>query len=301
MSVWYESLGRWARAYLSTEQNRRDAQSALASVITFFVCLYVIANGMAPAYMLIERPGRAIAVHFKPSVASMADLAKTRMQKGLSGRTTAAPSPRASRQPPPLESLSSMAASRPDYFGRQAILPPARMDLPVSADMPQQWQDRPAPQQRPQDRLFSGVSSTALPDPKIGTPQGRGEPVSEVSFDVTPAGEPGGRGSDFISLSSQDATSSAGRPGGTEMSGRRAIVRRTLPALPDWFERKGLDSLVRMRITVSASGKVESAEVEKTSGFKEIDAEARDAVLQWLFESTGYRETIIVKLNYRLR
>ncbi len=193
-----------------------------------------------------------------------------------------------------------MAASRPEYFGRQPLLPPVRQDRPVVSDAPERWQDKPAPEQQPSERpSIYGSAQVAMPSPKIGSPNGTGDPTSEISFDVPTPGS--AKGADFITLSGQARPSSVGQPGGKEMSTRRPILRKQMPTIPEWFERKGLDSFVTLRVLISASGKVELVEVEKTSGFKELDGEARDAVLQWVFAPTGVRETLVVKLNYRLR
>lgn len=288
------------RDYLSVEQNRRDAQSALGSFLTFCVCLYAASHGMMPSYLMLDRPGQAIAVHFTPTAdpTSVAELAQTRLQNAQEAPQTSMPPAPRSERPPPLESLSSMAASRPDYYGKQAILPPVRRDRPAVTDIPTQWNERPAPQQENAQRRSFGSASVAMPSPKIGTPTGKGEASSEISFDVPVTG--GSKGSDFITLSSRTLPSSIGRPGGKELSSRQ-VLSKIMPAVPEWFERRGLDSVVSLRIVIAASGKVEYAEVEKTCGYKEMDVEAREAILKWLFEPTGFRESIIVKLNYRLR
>lgn len=288
------------REYLSVEQNRRDAQSALASFVSFFVFLFLASYGMMPSYLLIDRPGRAITVKFTavPDLA-IAELAQTRIQQARAATRTMPTPPAKAARPQRLESLSSMAASRPDYFGKRTLLPPIHKDRPSVSDAPERWQDRPAPQHEMPDRPVYGAASVAMPSPQFGTPTGTGDPSSEISFDVPVTGA--AKGSDFITLSGRTRPSSVGQPGGKEMSGRRAILRKPMPTVPEWFERKGLDSFVALRIVISASGKVETAEVEKTSGFKEIDAEAREYVLQWLFEATGFRESKTIKLNYRLR
>lgn len=299
-----EVVSEWMREYLSVEQNRRDAQSGMYSFAAFFVFLYIGSQGMVPSFLSIDRPGRAITIHFDltPELVA-ADLAKTRLHDvkaaRADGRTQPQKSPAKSERPPKLESITSMAASRPDYYGRQPILPPTRMDRPAVSDIPMRWQEKPARELDRSDRPTVGSASVAMPAPKIGTPTGDVDAVSEISFDVPVSG--GSKGADFITLTSRTAPSSVGRPGGKEMSVRRPILRAPLPAVPEWFERKGLDSFVTLKILVSAEGRVESAEVEKTCGFKEMDAEARATILSWLFESTGYRESIVIKLNYRLR
>ncbi len=306
-------LGRWTREYLSTERNRRDARSALISVVSFLVSLYIASHGMIHSSRLIDRTGRAIAVRFMPAPSSaVADIAKSRIVKEqprtiVKDRKAAPPSRPAGPSRSAPHQAPRMAAAgigtRPDYFGGRAILPPANKDLPLSRDLPEKWSDRPKPSAHSSEQSIYDPGQVEMPVPKIGGTVPAAEKTHVVSFDVpsSQAGSRGSKGADYISLSSADLPSSIGRPDGTELSTRRSIIRSPLPAVPDWFERKGLDSVVTLRVTVSAAGKVESAEVEKTSGFKEIDADARDAVLQWVFEPTGFREAIVIKLNYKLR
>jgi len=297
--LWQRIVER-ARLYLSVEQNRRDAQSMAASLVSFFIFLWIAAGGFMPSYLFIDRPGRAITVKFEAArETAFAEIAQTRLQ-------TAAGRPRPSTVQPPKSNrpfpstLRSMAAGRPDYFGRLPLQPPSDKNRPVMPDAPVQWQEHRTTSEPATNRPVYGSGPVDLPSPRIGTPTGQGPPTSEVTFDVPVSGGAKG-GADFISLSGSSRPSSIGQPGGKELSTRRPIKHKPLPTIPEWFERKGLDSIVTFRVVVAASGRVESADVEQTSGFKDIDAEARAHVLQWVFEPTGFRETIIVKLNYRLR
>ncbi|MBI4180294.1 TonB family protein [bacterium] len=297
-----ESIEAWIQDYLSVEENRRDARSAAASMLMFVGLLFFIARGNIVSYMLIENPGRTLTVRFSPAPQpQVAELAQTRIQQSRAApRAVEVPPPPESERPPRLQSLASMAAARPDYFGKHPILPPQPADRPVVSDAPARWREKPTPQEAKSERRAFGSASVDMPEAKIGTPTGTADPsASEVSFDVQVT--PGTDGKDFITLSGRAVPSSVGRPGGKEMSSRRPILKSPLPTVPEWFERKGLDSFVTLRIVISASGKVESAEVEKTSGFKEMDGEAREKILQWVFQPTGFRESMVVKINYRLR
>lgn len=288
------------REYLSVEQNRRDARSAGAAFVTFFVILFMASHGMMPNYLMIDRPGRAITVKFvKAPELTVAEIAQTRVHDAKPAPQMMPAPPRKTEQPRRIESISSLAASRPDYAGKHAILPPVPKDRPTVSDAPARWNEKPAPNQTPSERPTLGSASVAMPSARIGTVTGSTESTSEISFDVQVSG--GSKGADFITLSGKALPSSVGRAVGKEMSVRRPVLRQPLPRIPEWFERKGIDSFVTLRIVISAAGKVESAEVEKTSGFKELDAEARDAILQWVFEASGFRESISVKLNFRLR
>lgn len=295
-----EILAERIREYFSTEQNRRDFRSAVLSLFSFLLFLFLATYGIMPSYMLLDRPGRAITVKFSPSPdPAVAELAHTRFEEGQPAPRVAPAQPPKSDRPYRLETLTSMAASRPDYFGKQPLMPPVQKDRPEVSDAPERWADRPAPKEHEPSKSIHGTSAVQMPSPKIGTSTGVGEVTSEISFDVPESG--GSKGADFITLSSRTRPSSVGQPGGKEMSIRRPILRKPTPTIPEWFEKKGLDGFVTFRIVVSASGKVESAEVEKTIGYKEIDADAREYVLQWLFEPTGFRETLIVKFRYVLR
>ncbi len=303
ITEWRDLIRRWISGYWSDEDRRREATSAVWACSIFLLTLYLASQGMVPSYMAIDVPGRVIAVKFALSTENrIADLSQTRIRGPQRPRRPATAPPAPPHRPPRVESISSMAATRPDYFGRIPVLAPDMKDRPPAPDMPAHWVEKPAPQKQfPDKPVFGQAAYVAMPSAKIGTPNGKDPDAPDLTFDVPVSGGDSKNGADFISLSNQTVPTSLGRPGGRDVSVRRPILRQTLPTVPEWFERKGLDSFVTVRIVISSSGKVESAEVEKTSGFKEIDAEARDAVLQWLFESTGYRDEITVKLNYRLR
>ncbi len=295
----------WIRECLSTEQRRRDAVSAASSFVAFWIFLYLASHGFMPSYMQIDRAGRVMAVNFKlmPEI-PLADIAQTRLEAAPQhSRVAAAAASPQPKGPPRAAALSAMAASRPDYFGRSPILPPARPDRTVSSDIPEQWHEdakRLSDRSVTSDRTAVGPSSVSMPSARISSgAAGDGESSADITFDV--GSSPGvSRGSDFITLTGRTSPSSVGRPGGTDIAVRRPVIRAPLPVIPEWFERKGLNTFVLVRAVVSASGKVEQADVESTSGFKELDAEARTAILQWQFVQSGVRESLVIKIKYKL-
>jgi len=68
--------------------------------------------------------------------------------------------------------------------------------------------------------------------------------------------------------------------------GSRRVLKRTVPASPDWVGTRGLDLTLTVRFQVLPNGTVKAgAVILKTSGFPEIDRLGLDALRQWRFES----------------
>lgn len=67
--------------------------------------------------------------------------------------------------------------------------------------------------------------------------------------------------------------------------GSRRVLKRTVPASPDWVGTRGLDLTLTVRFQVLPDGTVKAgAVILKTSGFPEIDRLGLDALRQWRFE-----------------
>ncbi|MCM2267864.1 MAG: energy transducer TonB [Elusimicrobiales bacterium] len=67
---------------------------------------------------------------------------------------------------------------------------------------------------------------------------------------------------------------------------RRKVSKYYVPAFPDWARDRGiLEAAVSVKFYVDNSGRVlDSAEVEKTSGYGALDRLALDAIKRWSFE-----------------
>ena len=78
----------------------------------------------------------------------------------------------------------------------------------------------------------------------------------------------------------------------------RAIKVRTAPAYPEIAKRLRVSGVVRLTVTVDASGKV--TDVKPFSGNGILSAAAEDAVRNWKFEPGDGTSTVEVVLNFSL-
>lgn len=64
----------------------------------------------------------------------------------------------------------------------------------------------------------------------------------------------------------------------------RGVDRQEIPEYPEWARKKGIESSVKFRFSVTADGRVkENIEILKGSGYTELDELARTALLRWVF------------------
>ncbi len=89
-------------------------------------------------------------------------------------------------------------------------------------------------------------------------------------------------------LINENAGNTYGVPQGASISGpiaQRKIARSITPEYPDWAKKQGIESSVTLNVGVLASGMVDSfIRITKTSGYKELDQIAIQAMMQWGFE-----------------
>lgn len=87
-------------------------------------------------------------------------------------------------------------------------------------------------------------------------------------------------------------------PGGT-----RTIISKVLPDYPLWAEQKGIEANVRIKIWVNRNGFVSSTEVIETSGYRQLDIIAEQALKKWRFASINQDMDVwaIVTLKFRLK
>jgi TonB family protein len=66
----------------------------------------------------------------------------------------------------------------------------------------------------------------------------------------------------------------------------RGIKRQVNPAYPDWAKKQGIEAVIKFQLTVLPSGFLKEGEiqVEQTSGYRELDQDAYNALIQWEFE-----------------
>jgi TonB family protein len=82
----------------------------------------------------------------------------------------------------------------------------------------------------------------------------------------------------------------AGSPeGNPEIEGElaaRAIKVQVNPVYPDWAKKQGIEAVVKFRLTVLPNGflKEDDLQLEQTSGYRELDRDVYDALIQWEFE-----------------
>lgn len=64
----------------------------------------------------------------------------------------------------------------------------------------------------------------------------------------------------------------------------RGVDRQEIPEYPEWARKRGIESSVKFRFSVTADGRVkENIEIVKGSGYTELDELARTALLRWVF------------------
>jgi TonB family protein len=69
--------------------------------------------------------------------------------------------------------------------------------------------------------------------------------------------------------------------------GDRKILKRQIPEYPAWAEEKGISAIVKVFFTVRADGSIrKSVRIVHSSGYTELDALAKDAILSWKFSPT---------------
>ncbi|MBK8576084.1 MAG: energy transducer TonB [Elusimicrobia bacterium] len=64
----------------------------------------------------------------------------------------------------------------------------------------------------------------------------------------------------------------------------RGVDRQEIPEYPEWARKKGIESSVKFKFSVTADGRVkENIEIVQGSGYPELDELARTALLRWVF------------------
>ena len=87
---------------------------------------------------------------------------------------------------------------------------------------------------------------------------------------------------------------------------RRKLIREIYPKYPVWAEEKGTEGEVKLKFWVSPEGIVSSVELEKTSGYPDLDSRGIAALRKYLFSPLGREEeqknqwgTIVIKYTLK--
>ena len=200
-------------------------------------------------------------------LASPAELALTSVEVTFAGVGTSSPDV-PSVSPPPL------AAAAP-------LPPPLPVRLPDEAAAKLSLEEPPAP------------PSIKPPDPDFPEPLPEPAPVAKQP---SPEGEQEKKAERPNPEIERDARAE-------EASGRVEVQARPFRALkthyPVGSRRRGEEGDVGVRLRITKRGTVESAEVVKSSGFAELDREARKACLSWRFiPARGKSGTVASETEY---
>lgn len=88
------------------------------------------------------------------------------------------------------------------------------------------------------------------------------------------------------------------------LSARKIVIQPPGPEYPSWAVRGGLESVMKLRVTVSPQGVVEKVESLQATGFPRVDLEASRYIKQWRFESRAgdtESETGVISIKFKLK
>ncbi len=89
----------------------------------------------------------------------------------------------------------------------------------------------------------------------------------------------------------------------TGPAGNRSILLKVLPEYPSWAEKENIEANVKIKIWVDKNGVVISASTVETSGYRQLDMLAEDALRKWKFSPVDHDINVwaIVRLKFRLQ
>lgn len=172
---------------------------------------------------------------------------------------------------------------------RAALAEQRRIQLRRQADIERQLAVLPDPEE-----AVAGAGETpSASRPGRGTPVIAKGPAADLAAEAAdPVFDPEGReGRD--ALNAKPSGGGFGEQEGGPVSwqlegpvGTRRLLRRAVPACPDWVSARGLDLIVQLKFMVLENGSVkEGVLIRKTSGFPELDRVAIEALRRWTFQS----------------
>jgi TonB family protein len=87
----------------------------------------------------------------------------------------------------------------------------------------------------------------------------------------------------------------------------RYLKRQVNPVYPDWAKKQGVEATIRFNVTVLPNGLLkDDLELAQTSGYRELDRDVYDALIQWEFEPLApqipqVNQTGIVTFSFSLK
>ncbi len=161
----------------------------------------------------------------------------------------------------------------------------------------------PAPQAKTETRPATREKS-ARPEPRPATAARL--LTTEGSAATSNAARPG-EGETPAIASASASTGSAGTSGGSEAPGfDAAYLSNPAPPYPGLSRELGEEGRVLLRVLVSAEGKAQNIEINKSSGHERLDRAAGRAVWNWRFvpgrrDGQPQAAWVIVPINFSLR
>ena len=150
----------------------------------------------------------------------------------------------------------------------------------------------PAPA-RPDALLESTGSGTAalssvVPAADLASSPGGGADPSQLSAHGDVAVAPGSGVSAYAAATGGDAGSGAGAGrgggGGGGVAARPLGGYQVKPRYPESARRQGVEGTVLLKMRITAQGRVEDLQVERSAGHRDLDQSALEAVQRWHFE-----------------
>lgn len=211
---------------------------------------------------------------------------------------------------PPLEGIDPPRRSptlvRVDLVGFDRIVPSASLSTSAGGGVVGDLRLKFKPRRAEEVRSAQGSPSKA-PAPKDEAKPGAQRPVG-LESPLGARGEEGvldlpagGRGDDPSGAFAPSGGHGEGASGGAaEVLDLRPVVA-PLPEYPLQSRRLRREGEVLLKVLVLADGRVGKVEVERSSGFEELDRSAVRAVLNWLFSPPGREVWASLPVVFRLR
>lgn len=270
---------------------RRELICAAAAFTLCWLFLYIFARFIFAGIHTLQRAGQELVVQYVSVEKS------TPLDRPSTGRPSAEATP--ARRPAEAsrtrqEFVSQARLNRPEYAGDRALmLTHGRAQL---KDEPRRW-ELEKPSDKPDPRAEPAPVDLPLTE-GVNAPKSPPSTSKKITFTPRPAIQ---AEMEFISLTGAPSRPIEGSPEGQSSRSARGVLYNELPELPEWFEKKGIDSVLWLNLTVGSDGHVESAQIYRTCGFKELDAKYREAVMKWKFDPGEARESWVLKLNFTLQ
>jgi protein TonB len=142
---------------------------------------------------------------------------------------------------------------------------------------------QPDPAPRPERRLDPVptspdrryMASANVPGPALAVPGDAGAGGLLLPAPEIPGAAPGPRVGTGVARGSGDGLTSFARPVGGY---------QTTPRYPEAARREGAEGVVTLRFEVLTSGKVGTVQIQRSTGRRDLDRAAMEAVKTWLFE-----------------